>query len=90
LKAWKDRLTLPFGNSVQVIPSENLYLYISLLTKPSGSEKMDRSIIVGDMAVQEDVTGNNASDFNYITSLSPVPIPSYCAETTWIMNVVSN
>jgi len=31
---------------------------------------MDRSIIAGDMAVQEDVTGNNASDFNYITPLS--------------------
>jgi len=53
---------------------------------------MDRSIIAGDMAVQEDVTGNNASDFNYITSfsLSPLSIPFYCAETTWIMNVVSN
>ena len=51
---------------------------------------MDRNITAGDMAVQEDVTGNNASDFNYITSLSPVSIPFYCAETTWIMNVVSN
>jgi len=51
---------------------------------------MDRSIIAGDRAVQEDVTGNNASDFNYITSLSPVSISSYCAKTTWTMNVVSN
>jgi len=54
--------------NVEVIPSENLYLYINVLTKPSGSEKMDCSIITGDMAVQEDITGNNASVFNYITS----------------------
>jgi hypothetical protein len=57
----------PSYATVEVIPSENIYLYISLLTKPSDSEKMDRSIIAGDMAVQGDVTGNKARDFNYIT-----------------------